>query len=846
MGGKGSVPTPSGASTVQSGTMSQSSAYLPSPQAAADYSTFMTRAMDRSNDPVMSAALGSTLANLSSTGTNFGTFDPSAVHAIESPYTEDVVNATQNWFNNQNDIQGDTLMGNAIKTGNAFGGDRAGIAEAQLGGQQQLAQAPVIAGLRQAGYGQALQEYNTMKQFDLSGKQAAVQAEMTSQQLPYQQLSWLGSALGGIGPLTGTSTVSSGETSNVNTPANPNALTTGLGVFSSLLGLGQSLFGGGKHGGTVGRFATGGLTNNDDNYEAAQARAQQDDGSNEVDIRHVPNAFGVVNIPKVNVRYPGVQNQGNSNRQTQAAPQQQQQSSSAGGLFGGIGRIADTIFGFADGGPIRLPRRYDDGGDVNYDDEGATFSPNFGDDNLDANGTDTGFAGLGNPDSNRDDEDDNDATLIPIHAAAAEHDMAASGAPAGLRFDFTPEPDASGSPAGLPDPTMAGVKQGLSEDPATGSPAGLPNGGAGLTDTPPTEAEPSGLPSLAGGAGGLGDPEQPRNAKMEGDTPGAKVAGLAGDRRPTVGDGGPRGGGTRTLPGLGRQSTFASRAANNPFLSAGVAMLKSRSPFFGQGLGAGLEGAQGALSRTAKQEQLDAKPQMITSGETVQYRVGDKMIDTGIRTQTAASKAASSERQLDRESRERIARDRQDAISGRSGTPSKTEGGKLERERDAEVRRHMQMELNAAKNSGQDLGVDEAERRAIMRWNRSHPDRALPEPPAPAPKAAPAKPKEEPGVIQRGWDYLTKPDPNAPKTAPVTPDAKPPGVPEVKAPAAPDLGAAIKTGAITPEVAIAQAKAAIARNPAARPAVIARLEKAGVDVSSLTAAPAMPVVPISQ
>jgi hypothetical protein len=102
--------------------------------------------------------------NIMSQGPQLQQFSKAAIEQYESPYTEKVVDATQDWFNNQNAIQGNQLIGQGIKQGNAFGGDRAGVAQGILAGQQQLAQAPVIAGLYNQGYAQALAEFNTQNQ----------------------------------------------------------------------------------------------------------------------------------------------------------------------------------------------------------------------------------------------------------------------------------------------------------------------------------------------------------------------------------------------------------------------------------------------------------------------------------------------------------------------------------------------------------------------------------------------------------------------------------------------------------------------------------------------------------
>lgn len=80
---------------------------------------------------------------------------PASLQQWESPYTQDVVNSTQAEFNNQNAQQQSQVAGNAISSG-AFGGDRAAVASALTAQQEQLAQAPVIAGLENTGYTTAL------------------------------------------------------------------------------------------------------------------------------------------------------------------------------------------------------------------------------------------------------------------------------------------------------------------------------------------------------------------------------------------------------------------------------------------------------------------------------------------------------------------------------------------------------------------------------------------------------------------------------------------------------------------------------------------------------------------
>lgn len=101
----------------------------------------------------------------------------SQIQQYETPYTNNVVNATQAEFNNQNAQQNQGIIGNSISQG-AWGGDRAGVAQGIAAGQEALAQAPVIAGLENQGYTQALGEANTEQslQASLGQTQAGLEA----------------------------------------------------------------------------------------------------------------------------------------------------------------------------------------------------------------------------------------------------------------------------------------------------------------------------------------------------------------------------------------------------------------------------------------------------------------------------------------------------------------------------------------------------------------------------------------------------------------------------------------------------------------------------------------------
>jgi len=72
-----------------------------------------------------------------------------------SPYLNTVLQGTAGLLNQNNQQQMAGQLGNAVRSG-AFGGDRAGIAAANLAQQQQLANASIYSNILNQGYGQAL------------------------------------------------------------------------------------------------------------------------------------------------------------------------------------------------------------------------------------------------------------------------------------------------------------------------------------------------------------------------------------------------------------------------------------------------------------------------------------------------------------------------------------------------------------------------------------------------------------------------------------------------------------------------------------------------------------------
>ncbi len=84
------------------------------------------------------------------------TITPDQIAQYQNPYTQSVIDATQKQFAEQNGQQQQQALGSAASQG-ALGGDRSAVLPGIIAGQQQTAQAPVIAGLQSQGYSQALQ-----------------------------------------------------------------------------------------------------------------------------------------------------------------------------------------------------------------------------------------------------------------------------------------------------------------------------------------------------------------------------------------------------------------------------------------------------------------------------------------------------------------------------------------------------------------------------------------------------------------------------------------------------------------------------------------------------------------
>lgn len=288
-------------------TTTTSSTSAPDPTAAADYQALLQKAQGAAATPYQAysgeltapvnsqqqAGIAGINANANSAapyvqnaaGMIQGAANPltaAQIQQYQNPYTQQVVDATQAQFNRQNAQQQAGLTGNTIAQG-ALGGNRSGVAAASLAGQQQTSQAPVIAGLYNSSYQNALQTANQQFQTNplsaayslgnlgISGQNAALagagaqvgagtlqqqtqQAQDTAnygqyaqqQGYPFQTLQWLAGIDTGVGSQLG-------GTSNGTTtapPPNPLAQYGGLGLAAAGLFL--------KNGGVVKGYADGG------------------------------------------------------------------------------------------------------------------------------------------------------------------------------------------------------------------------------------------------------------------------------------------------------------------------------------------------------------------------------------------------------------------------------------------------------------------------------------------------------------------------------------------------------------------------------------------------------------
>jgi hypothetical protein len=97
-------------------------------------------------------------------------FSAEALEQYQNPYRQSVIDATLADLNRADATAQNDLLGRSIMSGaSPFGGDRAGIAAATLAGEQSRGRATTVAGLRDQGYQQAVDQFNTQQGLAFQG-----------------------------------------------------------------------------------------------------------------------------------------------------------------------------------------------------------------------------------------------------------------------------------------------------------------------------------------------------------------------------------------------------------------------------------------------------------------------------------------------------------------------------------------------------------------------------------------------------------------------------------------------------------------------------------------------------
>lgn len=120
------------------------------------------------------------LSGLSNIEQASGAVSPEDIARYQDPFTNQVINATQADFDTQNARANSIVTGNAAAQG-ALGGDRVGVAQALTQESQNRTQAPIIAGLRSAGFQNAEAMANAQKARQLAGGAGEVTAATGAQ-----------------------------------------------------------------------------------------------------------------------------------------------------------------------------------------------------------------------------------------------------------------------------------------------------------------------------------------------------------------------------------------------------------------------------------------------------------------------------------------------------------------------------------------------------------------------------------------------------------------------------------------------------------------------------------------
>lgn len=217
----------------------QQAAQTPQRQAYSAYNQAYSGAQ-----PFQGAATGFALAGAQAVNPN--ELGAQQINQYMSPYLANVLQGTAALQNQMNQQAMSGQTGNAIRQG-AFGGDRAGIAAANLAQQQQLANAKTFSDILNQGYGQGLTTAQQQQQLGLGAAQANRAAlQQAGQQLlgigqqGFQQGLGYGQAQQGLGQqLFGQGATSAQQLSNLG----QQQFGQGLSSAQQQAALGQQQFG---------------------------------------------------------------------------------------------------------------------------------------------------------------------------------------------------------------------------------------------------------------------------------------------------------------------------------------------------------------------------------------------------------------------------------------------------------------------------------------------------------------------------------------------------------------------------------------------------------------------------
>lgn len=506
-------------------------------------------------------------------GASTGAVTPGQIQQYLNPYTQNVVDATTQQLQHDNAQQMAQLQGNQISQG-ALGGNATGVAKGILAGQQGRTLASTTAGLYQQGYGQALQAAqqqqqtglagaNALANYGISGQGAAlagagqqINAGTLQQQTEQQRLNSLYQQyaqaqafpyqqtqwLAGVD--TGIGTNLGGTSSGSTTGPAPN-------IWSQILG-----------GGLTAAGAAGGLGWKPFAAAGGAIRGYAEGGG----VGGVPWAGGVGWIPAMTIHG------GAGAPQGRAPSSQTPQQFDAAKLVGGLGSLKGKAGGLGDAGI----------GDGSwYGPSSVGGAPLSGFENQFYG---PGFAGGGGVDNVMG--GDPGWTFPDVGSGYPQRGVAP------LSFEERAAPAAQALASGDFDP------QGANSTEFHGTP-GMQASNAGLVPIPMARPEGAGAPVVAS------DDE-------DGETP----TGVAGP------SGAPRSGGVAAFAPEGpgsygampdavtapRSGAFGIKglSSNVPtgLMAAGLGMLASRSPFFGNAVG---EGGLAGLSAYGSAEEQDRK-----------------------------------------------------------------------------------------------------------------------------------------------------------------------------------------------------------------------------------------------